>query len=151
MNAESLMMVAGISEFSLTLYWVRSRELKERYALLWLGLATILLLCGLFPDLIKNFAKAWSLSYTSAVLFFALAMVYVYSFFVSVSLTRQHRKTVRLIQEVGILKEQLRKIQELQHAKPDGGWRPTEPSDSPVFGLVRRSDSSILSASEPKE
>ncbi|TWT93516.1 DUF2304 domain-containing protein [Neorhodopirellula pilleata] len=114
MNAERLMMVAGVIAFLLTLYWVRSRELKERYALGWLGLATALLLFGLFPDVIKNFAKAWHLSYASAVLFFALAVIYVYSFFVSVSLSRQHRKTVRLIQEIGILKEQVRALQARQ-------------------------------------
>lgn len=119
MNAELLMMVAGASAFSLTLYWVRSRELKERYALLWLGLATVLLLCGLFPEVIKGFAKAWNLSYASAVLFFALAMVYVFAFFVSVSLTRHHRKTVRLIQELGILKEQLRTMQQNRASIPD--------------------------------
>lgn len=111
MNAERLMLLAGVGVFILTVYWVRSRELKERYALVWLLLATGLLLCGLFPNGIKHFAEVWRLSYSSAVLFFALALVYAYAFFVSVSLSRQHRKTVRLIQEVGILKEQLRTMQ----------------------------------------
>ena len=114
MNAERLMMIAGVSAFLLTLYWVRSRELKERYALGWLALATALMFFGFFPDLIKQFAKSWNLSYASAVLFVALAMIYVYSFFVSVSLSRQHRKTTRLIQEIGILKEQLRTLQAKQ-------------------------------------
>ena len=110
MNAERLMMAAGVIAFLLTLYWVRSRELKERYALGWLALATALLFFGFFPDLIKQFAKTWHLSYSSAVLFFSLAVIYVYSFFVSVSLSRQHRKTTRLIQEVGILKEQVQNL-----------------------------------------
>ncbi|MEM9826484.1 MAG: DUF2304 domain-containing protein [Planctomycetota bacterium] len=119
MNAELLMMIAGVAAFSLTLYWVRSRELKERYALIWLILASALLLCGFFPSLIMNFADAWNLSYSSAVLFFALAAVYVYAFFVSVSLTRQHQKTVRLIQEVGILNERLQRLQTARQIESD--------------------------------
>jgi hypothetical protein len=111
MNAELLMMIAGVCAFAFTLYWVRSRELKERYALSWLALATALLFFGFFPDLIKQFSRAWHLSYTSAVLFAALAVIYVYSFFVSVSLSRQDRKIVRLMQELGILKERLQELQ----------------------------------------
>ncbi len=52
MTAESLMLIGGIVAFVLTAYWVRSRELRERYAVGWMLLATGLLVCGIFPNII---------------------------------------------------------------------------------------------------
>lgn len=111
MNAETLMMIGGIAAFLLTIYWVRSRDLRERYAIGWLGVALVLLACGLFPGLIMRLADAARLSYPSAVLFISLGAMYFFSFFVTVSLTRQHRRNVRLMQEVAILKHRLEQFQ----------------------------------------
>jgi hypothetical protein len=111
MNAERLMLLGGVSAFVLTLYWVRSRQLRERYAIGWMVLATILLLCGIFPNLIMRFADAARLSYSSAVLFIALGAMYLFSFFVTVSLSRQHRQSARLLQEIGLLQSRLEKLE----------------------------------------
>lgn len=100
MNAEVLMMIASIVGFLTTLYWVRSRELRERYAIGWILTAAVLLICGVFPQLLMQPAKAWSLSYPAMVLFVALTCIYVFLFFVSVALTSQHRRNVRLTQEL---------------------------------------------------
>jgi hypothetical protein len=110
MNAETLMMVGGISAFMLTVYWVRSRGLRERYAIAWLLVAVLLLLCGLFPHVIMRLADATRLSYPSVVLFISLAAIYFYSFFVSVSLSRQYRRNVRLMQETAILKQRVQAL-----------------------------------------
>jgi hypothetical protein len=111
MNAETLMMIGGVSGFLLTVYWVRSRALRERYAIGWLLLAVVLLLCGLFPSGIMRLADAAKLSYPSAVLFISLAAIYFFSFFVTVSLTRQYRRNVRLLQETAILGHRLRLLE----------------------------------------
>lgn len=112
MNAETIMLIGGISGSLLTIHWARTRELRERYALVWLGVALMLLVCGLFPNLIKQFADAWHLSYPSAVLLIALSMIYVYSFFVSVALSRQYRRSAKLAQEVAILEQRLRTLEQ---------------------------------------
>ena len=78
MNAETLMLVGGVAVFSLTIYWVRSRDLSEKHAILWTILAFILLVCGLFPNLIMSFANKSHLSYSAAVLFVALAAIYIF-------------------------------------------------------------------------
>jgi hypothetical protein len=111
MNAETLMMIGGLGAFLLTVYWVRSRDLRERYAIGWLGMAVLLLICGLFPELIKSLARTSQLSYPSAVLFISLAAMYFFSFFVTVSLTRQYRRNVRLMQETAILRHRLETIE----------------------------------------
>jgi hypothetical protein len=107
MTAERLMLFGGVSAFLLTVYWVRSRRLRERYAIGWLGVATLLLLCGLFPSAIMRLAEAVHLSYPAAVLFLALTAIYCFSFLVTVSLTRQHRQSMRLLQELALLKNRL--------------------------------------------
>ena len=38
-TAERLMLVGGVAVFLLTISWVRTRELREKYGLMWLGAA----------------------------------------------------------------------------------------------------------------
>jgi len=117
-NAEFLMLLGGVGAFVMTLYWVRVRELRERYAIAWLAVATLLLLTGLFPWVLKEIADLAHLSYPALVLFVALGLIYLNSFFVSVSLTRHYRWNVRLTQQMALLEERLRRLEETQSAKP---------------------------------
>ncbi|NLF72343.1 MAG: DUF2304 domain-containing protein [Candidatus Anammoximicrobium sp.] len=116
MTAERLMLIGGVSAFLLTVYWVRSRRLRERYAIGWLTLATALLLCGVFPNAIMRVAEAAHLSYASAVLFAALTAIYCFAFLVTVSLTRQYRQSTRLLQELALLKHRLSELENPQAA-----------------------------------
>lgn len=118
MTAERLMLLGGVTAFAITLCWVRNRRLRERYAIGWLLVATSLLLCGVFPSVIMRLADASRLSYPSAVLFIALTAVYCFSFLVTVSLTRQSRQTVRLLQELAIVKKRLADL-EFRHASDE--------------------------------
>jgi len=111
MNAELLMLVGGSAAFVLTLYWVRSRELHEKYAVVWMTLASLLLLCGCFPQAIMSFAETAHVSYPSMVLFIALAAIYSFSFTVSVSLTHQHQRNIRLTQETAMLEYRIRQLE----------------------------------------
>jgi hypothetical protein len=106
------MLLGGASAFVLTLYWVRSRDLREKYAAVWVVAAFLLLLCGLFPRAIMVVAEWAHLSYPAAVLFVALATGYVFLFSVSVSLTRQYRRSLRLMQEVALLERRLHLLEQ---------------------------------------
>lgn len=119
MTAERLMLIGGVSAFVLTVYWVRSRRLRERYAIGWLSLATLLLLCGVFPDAIMRLAQAAHLSYPAAVLFVSLGAIYCFSFLVTVSLTRQHRQSTRLLQELALVKQRLADLESRRDAARD--------------------------------
>lgn len=119
-NAELLMLVGGVSAFLLTISWVRNRDLREKYAVLWTVVAFLLLLCGLFPQAIMALADASHLSYPAAVLFVSLAAIYVYAFAVTVSLTRQHRRNIRLTQEVALLDFRLRQLEQALASQADG-------------------------------
>lgn len=111
MSAELLILLGGLSAFTLTLYWVRSRHLREKYAAVWLGVASLLLVCGVFPGLIMGLADAARLSYPSAVLFVSLAAVYVFSFGVTVSLSRHYWRNTRLVQELALLEQRVRDLE----------------------------------------
>ena len=113
MTAELLMMFGGATAFAVTLYWVRRRELREKYALAWVALATLLLLVGLFPQALTWFAEWAHLSYPTAVLFASLTLSYLFAFTVSVSLTHEHRRNIRLTQEVAILEERVRQLEKV--------------------------------------
>lgn len=111
MNAELCMLIAGTGSFFLTLHWLRSRDLREKYAVGWIFVALVLLLTGLFPQAIMTVADASRLSYPAAVLFIALAAIYGFAFSVSVSLTRQHRASRKLLQEIALLEERVRRLE----------------------------------------
>jgi hypothetical protein len=110
-TAEILMTLGGACAFLLTINWVRSRELREKYAVVWIGVAFALLVIGLFPRLVMYFADSAHLAYPSAVLFIALAAIYVSTFSMSVSLSRQFRRNARLLQEVAIMEMRLRELE----------------------------------------
>ncbi len=111
MNAETLMTVGGVCAFGVTLHWVRRRELREKYAVVWVALASLILVVGLFPSLLMVFANQTHLSYPAAVLLVALTLIYLFAFTVSVSLTTQYRRNVRLTQELALLEERLRRLE----------------------------------------
>ena len=113
-NAEFLMLLGGTGAFVMTLYWVRVRELRERYAIGWLAVATLLFLTGLFPHRLEKLADWAHLSYPALVLFASLGLIYANSFFVSVALTKQYRWNVRLTQQMALLEER---------TAPAGGFR----------------------------
>jgi hypothetical protein len=110
-NAERLMLIGGIVAFVLTLAWVRRRDLREKYSLLWLAVAGCLLLCGLFPELLMTAAHWCRLSYPAAVLFVALTMGYCFAFSMTVALTRFHRRHTRLLQTVALLEHRLARLE----------------------------------------
>lgn len=111
MNAEQLMLIAGISAFVVTLIWVRNREIREKYALWWVLISACLLLLGIFPRTIMGLADAWKLSYPAMVLFVGLILIYSFAFFVTVSLSRQYRRNMQLAQELALTRERLSKLE----------------------------------------
>jgi len=105
------MLAAGLAAFFVTLIWVRQREMREKYALVWMLIALFLLTIGTFPQLLYKFASWAKLSFPAAVLFIALALMYFFSFFVTVTLSRAHRRTARLLQEVALLEKRIRELE----------------------------------------
>ena len=107
MTAETLMLAGGVIAFAVTFAWVRSRRLREKYAVLWMSVATLLLLLGVFPDVVKELARMTRMAYPSMVLFLSLGAIYLFSMSVSLSLTRSRRVAIRLMQELALTRHEL--------------------------------------------
>ncbi len=116
MRAEYMMLAAGISVFLLTLYWVRKREIREKYAVAWMAAATIALAAGVFPQAVMYLAPKLHMGYTSFVLLLCLILGYFFAACTSISLSRQYHRNLRLTQELALLENRVRKLeQEARH------------------------------------
>ena len=118
-TAELLMLLGGGCAFLLTLRFVYRENLREKYAVAWLATATFLLCLGLFPEFIMQFASASHLAYSSAVLFLALAVIYLFAMSVSILLSHQHRRILHLTQELALLRSRVEASEASQTNKPE--------------------------------
>ena len=111
MSAEIIMFAGGCGALLITLHWVRSRVLREKYAVGWLALAIVLFVIGLFPNLLKSFSDWAHLSYPATIMLFSLVIIYCFCFSVSISLSRLYKKNLKLNQTIALLEERLRKLE----------------------------------------
>lgn len=119
MSAELVMTICGWSAFVVTIYWVRDRELREKYAMAWLSMAAYFLVLGTFPQIIKSFAEWANMAYATAALLFMVPPLYAFCFANNVSQSRQFRRNQRLMQELALLQRRVRQL-ESQRPEPPG-------------------------------
>lgn len=112
MTAENLLLLAGIGALLTTIYWAKQREMREKYALFWVILGFGIFILGLCPQIIYKLAAFFHLANSSLVLFFTLIALFLWAFSVTISLSRLHRKTTRLAQEVGLLNKRLQDLKD---------------------------------------
>lgn len=95
----SLCILVGVIEL------IRRGMLKERYALLWLASAAILLVLSVWRELLHKISQIVGVAYPPSLLFFAafLFLLLIVLHF-SVIISNLSEKNKRLAQEVGILK-----------------------------------------------
>lgn len=97
-------MLAGVFEL------VRSRRLRERYALVWMGAALVLLVLAIWQGLLATIAKAVGIYYPPNAFFvIAFAFVLLLLLHFSVSLSRLADQTRVLAQRLALLEERVRR------------------------------------------
>jgi hypothetical protein len=107
----------------LVLELVRRRRLLERYALVWLGSALVLLALGVWKDLLATISNAIGISVPSNALFaiaFGFVLLLLLHFSISVSKLTDQSKV--LAQRLALLEQRQRQL-ESDHAPgtaPDG-------------------------------
>jgi len=85
-------------------------ELRERYAIGWLAVATLLLITACFQKT-QSHRRLGASELSGVVLFVALGLIYLNSFFVSVRMTKHYRWNVRLTQQMALLEETRRRLE----------------------------------------
>lgn len=111
--------------FAFVFRLVKRKKLKEEYSLLWLGFGLVFILLAFYKPLLELVAKALGIIYAPA----ALLLILVTSIFFiliqfSVVISKLAEGNKNLIQEVGILKAELKKLQQTikdkeNNEKPD--------------------------------
>ena len=92
---------------------VRSRRLLERYAILWLFAAFVLLVLGIWTGLLKAIATAVGIYYPPTALFvIAFGFVLVLLLHFSVAVSRLAEQSKLLAQRVALLEEQQRSLKD---------------------------------------
>ena len=103
----AIIVTAGL--FVLVFELVRRRRLLERYALLWLFSAFMLLAFAAWKGLLEQFASAIGIFYAPSALFIlALGFVLLLLLHFSVAVSRLADQAKVLAQRVALLEEQLR-------------------------------------------
>jgi hypothetical protein len=97
--------------FAVIIELIRRGRLREQYALLWLGTATVILVLGLWRDGLNQLADALGIAYPPNALFaLALAFMLLLLLHYSTVISRLSDRTTTLTQRIAILEERLREL-----------------------------------------
>lgn len=89
---------------------IRTRKLREEYALLWFGASVVLLAFAVKRDLLDQLAAAFGIAYPPSLLLLGtILMGFLLSLHFSISLSRLSEQNKRLAQEVAILRLEIEK------------------------------------------
>lgn len=100
-----VLVAAGYLVFILSL--VRRRQLREKYALLWLGVGVIAILLALFRPVLDRVSLALGISYGPSTLFlFSTLFLMAIAAHLSWEVSRLEEKTRRLAEEIAIIRVQ---------------------------------------------
>ncbi|MDH7489219.1 MAG: DUF2304 domain-containing protein [Anaerolineae bacterium] len=117
--ARVLLIALGIGILVFVVNLVRTRKLKEEYAILWLFTGIVLVLLPVIIDLLDTISFALGITYPPAFIGLVAAVCILFILFqFSTSISRFSERTKVLAQEVAILKERVRRLEaELAEAR----------------------------------
>ncbi|MEK0316529.1 DUF2304 domain-containing protein [Cohnella sp. 56] len=105
------------SYFIVLLYMIRSRKLREQYALLWLALSAIMMTLSLFPSVIDRMAGWVGVDYAPSLLYLlGLVFVLFLLLHLTIAISSLARRVVSLTQTLALLERQ--KLGESSAAAP---------------------------------
>lgn len=91
---------------------MRRRMLLEQYSLFWLGMGLVIFLLSVFPNVLNSVAAVLGIFYAPSLLFFVGFLFLLLTMLqLTVTLSRLTTRSVRLVQEVAILRAQLESMQ----------------------------------------
>ncbi|GIP32848.1 DUF2304 domain-containing protein [Paenibacillus sp. J2TS4] len=107
MNIYLLSIIFSLFFLVVTLELIRRQKVAERYSLLWLILALVMLVSSIFPGWLNAVSRLVNVYYAPSLLFlvgfiFSLLLI----MHLTIVITRLQRQVTRMIQEVALLKAQ---------------------------------------------
>lgn len=111
-RVQTFSIIGSLVLFLFILRLVKRKKLKEEYSLLWLGFGAIFIALSIFKPLLEIVADTLGILYAPAALLLILVLsVFFILIQFSVVISKLAEGNKNLIQEVGILKTELRKVQ----------------------------------------
>lgn len=110
--------IGSLLLFLFILRLVKRKKLKEEYSLLWLGFGFIFILLSVFKPLLEIVANLLGILYApAALLLILITSVFFILIQFSVVISKLAESNKNLIQEVGILKAELKKMHQPNNGK----------------------------------
>jgi hypothetical protein len=104
-TARVFILVLTLVALTFVLRLVRRRQMRSKYAVLWLFVAAILLILGVFPLLLDRISEAVGIAYPPALLFLAaLILLFMVVIQFSWEISRLEDRTRTLAEEVALLR-----------------------------------------------
>lgn len=111
--------LSSIVIFAVIIELIRTGRLRERYALLWLATAAVILVFGLWRDLLNQLADALGIAYPPNALFvLAMGFVLLLLLHYSTVISRLSDRTTTLTQRIAILEQRLRELESGDSSDP---------------------------------
>ncbi|WP_438446663.1 DUF2304 domain-containing protein [Gorillibacterium sp. sgz5001074] len=105
MNVYEAAAVFCLSFLIATVELIRRRKIEERYALLWLVLGLSMTVFCFFPGLLERLSRIMHVHYAPSLLFLiGLLFSLAFTLHLTMVISKLHRRTTRLAQELAILK-----------------------------------------------
>ena len=135
LEARMFVLVLGLAVLLCVINLVRRRRLKEEFALLWLVLASLLVIAPLAIDLVNPVARFVGIDYEPALLFLGALIVFLFIFFqFSLNISKLSDQIKALTHELALLADRLERVeQESRRSAHDRGDTKV-PTASPVSG-----------------
>jgi hypothetical protein len=133
LNAEYLtrirFIMGGISILVLliTLESIRTTRLQERYALLWVVTALVLLLCAIFPRAVDLFRAVTGMHYETALASVALIFLALVGFHFSTAMSAMESDRDKIAQKLAVLEK---RVEELESKPTKSNSIPRQSSSS---------------------
>jgi len=113
-EAKIFVCILGIAVLLYVVNLVRTKKLKEKFALLWLVFATLLVIAPLSIEVVDKVAELVGVDYPPALLFVVGFIIFLLIFFqFSVSISRLNDQLKIIIQEIAILGSRISELEAL--------------------------------------
>jgi len=102
--------IGSIVLFALVIDFIRRGLLKEKYSVLWLAATVVIAVLSFKKELLDYLASIFGIAYPPSLLFIvAFIFVLLITLHFSVIISIQHEKNKRMVQELALLREALKR------------------------------------------
>ncbi len=134
MSFTILTAVSALAVLAIIFELVRRRQLREKYAMLWLGVGLVVLVLGFFPRMLDRVTGVLGIaSGVSLVLFLGILFLLLVSLHLSWEVSRLEEETRTLAEDIALLRTELR-AGAGDRPGAGAGERPAARHDGPAAG-----------------